>query len=708
MLTFSRGLETPGIAMRSNLTPADAGLKTEPAEAPVQPVRRLRIMMIENDRADAALALREVRRAGFAFQADIVQTQKELNRRLDLDSYDVILSDYRLEGWTGIDALAQVRQRGIDIPFIMVTGSLGEESAVECMRQGASDYIVKEHLSRLPLALARAVEENSVRKARVRAEAVLRLTLEALQAAANGIVIADRSGTIVWVNAACGALTGYSPDELIGHNPRIFKSGRHDESFYRELWTTITNGGVWRGEVVNRRKNGSLYTEEMTITSVRDAHGGITNFIAVKQDITERKQTEDQIREWNARLEQRVAERTAELARANLKLESEVVERKMAEEALDRLQQQSVLILNAAADGIFRVDLDGKCQFVNHAAAHMLGYEPGDLIGQHLHTLIRHRLPDGLPCSWDECGIHQALALGVSRKSEGHIVQRKDGTSFIVDESITPVSEKDQVAGAVIMFRDVSKQKAMEKMKDEFVSVVSHELRTPLTAIRAALGLLAADDTAGRPARARRLLEIAINNAKRLVHLVNDILDDARLDSAHVSLARRVCTAAELIQQAVDLMRPMAESANVRLKAEAGPVELTVDPDAILQTLTNLLSNAIKFSPRGSIVCVEARQEEENGVFRVIDQGPGIPPEKQQTIFRRFQPVDASDSRRRGGTGLGLSICRRIVRHHGGGIWVESRPGRGSTFVFTVPLGQPGTEPPDRRRRKDDDVSPFY
>ncbi|HEY6291563.1 MAG TPA: HAMP domain-containing sensor histidine kinase, partial [Terriglobia bacterium] len=189
---------------------------------------------------------------------------------------------------------------------------------------------------------------------------------------------------------------------------------------------------------------------------------------------------------------------------------------------------------------------------------------------------------------------------------------------------------------------------------------------------------------------------------------VNDILDDARLESARVTLAQKVCTAAELTQQVVDLMRPMAESSGVRLESETSPLELIGDPDALLQTLTNLLSNAIKFSPRGSTVRIESRQEDRNAVFRVIDQGPGIPPDKLTSIFGRFQPVDASDSRRRGGTGLGLSICRRIVRHHGGRLWVESELGRGSTFVFTVPLDQPVSDPSNRRSRKSDEVSPFY
>jgi signal transduction histidine kinase len=223
-------------------------------------------------------------------------------------------------------------------------------------------------------------------------------------------------------------------------------------------------------------------------------------------------------------------------------------------------------------------------------------------------------------------------------------------------------------------------------MKDEFVSNVSHELRTPLTAIRGALGLLAARESGERLPRAQRMLEIAVSNTDRLTRLINDILDDARHESTDASLPCKACTASELILQAADLMRPMAEGAGLSLEVEAQPLPLLVNQDGILQVLTNLLSNAVKYSGPGSTIRLKVERGQDVAVFRVIDEGQGIPADKLESIFGRFQPVDASDTRRRGGTGLGLSICRSIVRRHRGEIWVESELGRGSTFIFTLPL----------------------
>jgi signal transduction histidine kinase len=160
-----------------------------------------------------------------------------------------------------------------------------------------------------------------------------------------------------------------------------------------------------------------------------------------------------------------------------------------------------------------------------------------------------------------------------------------------------------------------------------------------------------------------------------------------------VDLVRADCTASELMLQAADLMRSMAETSGIGLEVKAQSLSLCVNQDSILQVLTNLLSNAIKFSPHGSTVCLEAERDHEVAVFRVTDQGRGIPAEKLESIFGRFQPVDATDTRRRGGTGLGLSICRSIIRRHGGKIWAESEMGRGSTFIFTLPLVAPKGTP---------------
>ena len=232
---------------------------------------------------------------------------------------------------------------------------------------------------------------------------------------------------------------------------------------------------------------------------------------------------------------------------------------------------------------------------------------------------------------------------------------------------------------------DVAQYQRMEQLKNEFISVVSHELRTPLTSIRGSLGLLAGGALGPMPDKAQRMLEIAATNTDRLVRLINDVLDIEKIRSGTVQLERQTCQADELVQHSVDEMRSLASSSQIELRSDIEPVGVCADPDRIVQTLTNLISNAVKFSPPGSTVHIGLQRQGHQAVFTVTDQGRGIPADKIETIFDRFQQVDASDARQQGGTGLGLAICRTLVDQHGGRIWADSALGQGSRFSFTLP-----------------------
>jgi len=240
--------------------------------------------------------------------------------------------------------------------------------------------------------------------------------------------------------------------------------------------------------------------------------------------------------------------------------------------------------------------------------------------------------------------------------------------------------------------QDITDRREVERAKEEFVSIVSHELRTPLTSIRGALGLLAGGVLTGSPARTERMLQIALDNTDRLVRLINDILDIERITSGVIDMRPHRCDSTDLIDLAIQGIGPVAAAARVTLTAEAEQVAVSADPDRVVQTLTNLLGNAIKFSPQGATVVVSATRRDGVVLFEVRDEGRGIPPDKLESIFERFQQVDSSDAREKGGTGLGLAICRSIVQNHGGRIWAESIAGHGSTFKFTLPA-EPATAP---------------
>lgn len=263
--------------------------------------------------------------------------------------------------------------------------------------------------------------------------------------------------------------------------------------------------------------------------------------------------------------------------------------------------------------------------------------------------------------------------------------------------TISPLTENT----VILVSRDISERKAIEQMKDEFLSIASHELRTPLTSIRGSLGLLATGRLGTLSEQGQRMLQVALNNTERLHRLINDILDLERIESGKIEMVKQVCSANQLISQAAEAMQAMAEEANIFLVLECNDQPLSVnlptlevwaDPDQILQTLTNLINNAIKFSDSKTSIWIGIVSQEQNTLFYVKDQGRGIPSDHIETIFERFRQVDASDSRKKGGTGLGLPICREIIKRHNGKIWVESLLGEGSTFYFTLPLKTEASE----------------
>lgn len=427
--------------------------------------------------------------------------------------------------------------------------------------------------------------------------------------------------------------------------------------------------------------------------------------LSLQQDIEERKQVEKKISALNAELEQRVQERTAELRRANKRLVEEIKEReralrerRVAQTSLERLSRQSELILNSAGEGIYGLNAVGKITFVNPAAARMLGYEVEELINRFMHEVVKHSQADGVRYFFEENPIYKTLQDGTVQHITDDIFYRRDGKKIPVEYVSTPIREKSLIVGAVVIFKDITERQIIERMKDEFISVVSHELRTPLTSIRSALGLLARGCLKTELDKSQRMLEIAFDNTNRLVRLINDILDIERINSGKVTMQKQACNATELMMQAIDEMGAMAEKSEIKLNllpTQDESINLWVDRDRIIQTITNLLSNAIKFSPPGSQVHLSANLASNpinNGakypqvIFQVQDQGRGIPEDKLETIFDRFQQVDASNSRHQGGTGLGLAICRSIVEQHGGKIWVESQVGQGSIFYFTLPI----------------------
>ncbi len=352
----------------------------------------------------------------------------------------------------------------------------------------------------------------------------------------------------------------------------------------------------------------------------------------------------------------------------------------------EKLYRQQEVLLASVADGICGVDRNGLVSFANPAAARMLGADASSLTGKSLHRLLHSSAPNKSRCIEQECPLLRATEqIEETATPHEETIFRADGTSLRVDYTLTRIPEEGHLSGSVLSFRDISQRHALDRLKNEFISTVSHELRTPLTAIRGALGLLSFDGLRPVNEKSANLIRIAQANSERLLSLINDILDLDRLGSGRANLTFRPVQLSQVVSQAIDNLAPVADAAGVQLVHDSTDAEIAADPDRMLQVLTNLISNAIKFSPPKSAISVITNSDTSGVTISVIDKGRGIPADKLEAVFGRFQQVDASDSRQKGGTGLGLAICRAIVLQHSGRIWAEQNDGSGSTFRVFLP-----------------------
>jgi PAS domain S-box-containing protein len=392
-------------------------------------------------------------------------------------------------------------------------------------------------------------------------------------------------------------------------------------------------------------------------------------------------------RQWlkgEAELLQQIADQMAiALQQAELyqQLQQELSDRIQAQASLQQSEALFRSLSESSPIGIFRNDVEGKCTYTNPRCQEITGATLEEALGDGWQQFIH---PEDLK------KVLPQRSADMAAQREGAVELRhihKDGTIRLCQVKAAPIlSTTHDLLGFVGTIEDITESRAVEQMKNEFISIVSHELRTPLASIRGSLGLLASDILNDDPDAAKHMLDIAAVEAERLVRLVNDILDLERLESQKVVLDKQWCNASVLMQQAVEVLQPLAEQKQITLSVSLLPIRIWVASDRIIQTLVNLLSNAIKFSPPLSTVSLGVSTQLDRVLFQIQDRGRGIPASQLETIFGRFHQVDASDSRNEGGTGLGLAICRNIVQQHNGKLWVESTVGKGSTFYFTIPI----------------------
>lgn len=478
----------------------------------------------------------------------------------------------------------------------------------------------------------------------------------------DGIVISDAETNIVDCNPAYATMSGYPREELLGRQTKVIRSGLTPRSVFDQMWSDLHTSGRWVGELINRRPDGTLWISYLSITRVMGRDGQVAAYMGIARDLTDRRRLEEQLRD---------------------QLSATQAARELATAAATRLES----LLESVEEAVLMFDPYDHCVVANQRAAEMAGVgieallnQPMDFVEERLQSVFRDR------------GVLQAAGGGTSRSL---ITVEEPPRSF--QEFHAPVTAADGTPlGRLFAFRDVTREREVDRMKSEFIATVSHELRTPMTSVKGALGLLLGGATGPVPDAQRELLTIAQNNTDRLIRLINDILDLSRIDAGRFELTRQPISVAETIEASVRELDAFRAQRDMHVTVDIAPDLPPVDgdPDRVGQVIVNLVGNALKFTEPGGSVTVGAAPAPEGGILvSVADTGPGIPADQIEHIFQRFHRV-AGETARKGGTGLGLAICKAIVEEHGGRIWVESELGKGSTFCFTLPAAaQPAAEP---------------
>ena len=484
----------------------------------------------------------------------------------------------------------------------------------------------------------RVQTENALRESQQKLAGILDNADEA-------IISIDSQQRIVMYNQGAEQIFGYTFDEVHQQSLDMLLPEAFQQLYHQPVQNFATSVDI-SGQMVNhsrdvlgQRKTGETFPAEASISKL-ETNDGQQLFTVILKDITQRRKTEA---------------------------------------ALRRSEEQLRLTTNALPALICSVDIEQRYVFNNRTYADWYQIPLADLQGRFVWQVMGDAY-------YTQAKPHIETALAGHEVSFEVEVTTPDGRSrYLLTTYIPEIDDQGQIKGFFGLTNDISDRKAAERMKDEFVSIVGHELRTPLTSIHGSLVLLASKKLGTLTPQGQEFLEISLKNTQRLSRLINDVLDLERIESGRITMSLQSCHLEDLMVQATQAMQSMADEHHIHIVLE--PVELMVwvDADHILQVFTNLISNAIKFSPAYTTVSLKAAKHNHDILIQVQDQGRGIPADKLETVFERFQQVDTSDARLLGGTGLGLAICKNIVQRHRGKIWVESTLGVGSTFCFTLP-----------------------
>jgi PAS domain S-box-containing protein len=631
----------------------------------------LRILVVEDSEDDALLELHLIKKAGFSVEYERVETAEEMKKLLKESTWDIILSDYAMPHFNGLEALSILKKSGIDIPFIIISGTIGEEVAVEALQAGAHDYLMKNNLKRLLPAIERELREADNRAEHKLLEQKQKLAEEALieseerfrliaENTADTIAVLDLDLNFKYISPSVYKLRGYTIEESLEQTfDQVFTPASllKVKKVYADQMTLEENGNADPSrtillELEEYHKDGSTIWVEVSISIIRDFNSKPRQILTATRDITLRRKAVEELRILSRAVEQSPA---------------------------------SIVI----------TDIEGNIKYINSKFTEITGYTLEEAFRQNPRILKSGEMsPDHYKDLW------HTITSGNEWTGEFHN-KKKSGELYWERASLSPIyNEHGDITHFLAIKEDITEKKQLidnlilaknkaeesDRLKSAFLANMSHEIRTPMNGILGFSELLKMPGLSGE--QQQEYIKIIEKSGARMLNIINDIVEISKIESGIAKVNLTETQINQQTQQVYKTFKTQAEDKGIQITLLNGlPTDeslVITDRDKVNSVLTNLVKNAIKFTFHGSIEFGYNLKNNELEFF-VKDTGIGIPNDRQKAIFDRFVQADIADSRAFQGAGLGLSISKAFVEMLGGKIWVESESGNGSTFYFTIP-----------------------